>query len=64
MATYIELFLNINKYIYDNCGNKRNFEPFSPVSTHCDFEIWLKGAIKQIWSNSQLKLCFGIYIEI
>ena len=24
MATYIELFLNLNKYIYDNRENKRN----------------------------------------
>ena len=57
MATYIELFLNLNKYIYDNRENKRNIESFNPVSIHCDFEIELIGSIKQVWPNSELKLC-------
>ena len=47
MATYIELFLNLNAYIYDNRENKRNMEPLNPVSIHYYFEIGLIGAIKQ-----------------
>ena len=54
MVTYIELFLNLNKYIYDNRENKRNIEHFNPVSINCDFEIRLIGAIKQVWQNSEL----------
>ena len=57
MATYIELFLNLNTYIYDNRENKRNMEPFNPIFIYCFFEIGLIGAIKQVWSKSELKLC-------
>ena len=57
MATYIELFLNLNKYIYDNSEIKRKISPFNPVYIHCDFEIGLIGTIKQVWPNSELKLC-------
>ena len=65
MATYIELFLNLNKYIYDNRENKRNIESFNPVSIHCDFEIELIGSIKQVWPNSELKLClWNLYRNI
>ena len=56
MATYIELFLNLNKYIYDNRENKRNMEPFNPISIIYDFEIGLIGAIKQVWLNNEVKL--------
>ena len=57
MATYIELFLNLNKYIYDNSEIKRKISPFNPFSIHCDFEIGLIGVIKQVWPNRELKLC-------
>ena len=37
MAAYIEQFLNLNIYIYDNRENKRNIEPFNLVPIHCYF---------------------------
>ena len=64
MATYIELFLNLNTYIYDYRENKRNMEPLIPVSIHYYFEIGLIGAIKQDGQTVNLNYVYGIYIEI
>ena len=57
MGTYIELFENLKTYVFDNRENKRNTDPFNPVCIHCDFGIGLIGEIKQIWPNSEIKLC-------
>ena len=57
MGTYIELFLHFNDFIFANRENKRNKEQFCPITVHCDFEIGLIGAIKQVWPNCELKLC-------
>ena len=65
LATYIELFLNLNIYIYNNRENKRNIEPFNTVTNHYDFETGLIGAIKQVWPSSELKLClWNLYRNI
>lgn len=57
MSTYIDLFVNINNIIFNNRENKRNEEAFNPQIIHCNFEIGIIGAIKQVWPNIELKLC-------
>ena len=57
MSTYIEVLMNLNEIIYNNRENKRIIEVFNPRTIHCDFELGIIGALKQVWPNSEIKLC-------
>ena len=47
MSTYIELFMHLNDFIFENRENKRNKEHFCPITVHCDFEIGLIGLLNK-----------------
>jgi len=49
--------MNLNEIIYNNRENKRIIEVFNPRTIHCDFELGIIGALKQVWPNSEIKLC-------
>ena len=57
MNSYIELFDNIKNFTYNNRENKRDTDLRLPLIIHCDFEQALIGAIKQIYPNTEIKLC-------
>ena len=47
----------LNEIIYSNRENKRVVEEFNPRTIYCDFELGIIGALKQVWPNSEIKLC-------
>ena len=49
--------MKLNEIIFDNRENKRILEGFSPRTIHCDFELGIIGGLKQVWPNSEIKLC-------
>lgn len=57
MSKYIEVFMKLNEIIFDNRENKRILECFSPRTIHCGFELGIIGGLKQVWPNSEIKLC-------
>ena len=57
LGSYIEFLDNIKTYAYKNRENKRNINPWFPKSMHCDFEIAIISAIKQVFPNTEIKLC-------
>ena len=57
LGSYIELLDNIKTYVYNNRENKGNISIWIPKVIHCDFEIAIISAIKQIFPNTEIKLC-------
>ena len=57
MLFYIEVFMKLYEIIFDNRENKRILEDFSPPTIHCDFELGIVGGLKNVWPNSEIKLC-------
>ena len=57
LGSYIEFLDNIKTYVYNNRENKRNINPWFPKVMHCDFEIAIISAIKQVFPNTEIKLC-------
>jgi hypothetical protein len=56
-SSYIEFLDTIKNYIYDNRENRNNLEVWTPKTFHCDFELSIIIAIKQIFPNTEIKLC-------
>lgn len=52
MAFYIELLDNIKSQVYNNLENKRVEKKNLPKNIHCDFELALIEAIRQIYHNT------------
>ena len=57
LGTYVELLDNIKDYVYNNRENTRNINPWVPKIIPCDFEISIISAIKQVYPNTEIKLC-------
>ena len=57
LGTYVELLDNIKDYVYNNRENTRNINPWVPKIIPCDFEISIILAIKQVYPNTEIKLC-------
>lgn len=57
MSSYIGFLDNIKAYVYNNRENKRVEKENLPKVIHCDFELALIGAIRQIYPNTEIKLC-------
>ena len=57
LNSYIELLDNIRIYTFNNRENKRNTDQRIPLTIHCDFEQAIIGAVKQVYPNSEIKLC-------
>ena len=57
LNSYIELLDNIKIYTFNNRENKRNMDQRLPLTIHCDFEQAIIGAVKQVYPNSEIKLC-------
>ena len=57
LNSYIELLDNIKTFTFNNRENKRNMDQRLPLTIHCDFEQDIIGSVKQIYPNSEIKLC-------
>lgn len=57
MQTYIELFNRVKDFVFHNRENKRFDESFMPSTIHCDFELGFIVGIRQVFPNSEIKLC-------
>ena len=55
--SYIEFLDNIKDFVFENRENKRNSEPWYPKTMHCDFELAIINSIRQVFPNSEIKLC-------
>ena len=56
-GSYVELLDNIKIYAYNNRENRRNINPWVRKIIHCDFEISIISAIKQVYPNTEIQLC-------
>ena len=57
LNSYIEFLDNIKTYSFNNRENKRDMNQREPLNIHCDFEQAIIGAIRQVYPNSEIKLC-------
>ena len=57
MESYVEFLDQIKNYVYANRENKRILEYNDPINIHCDFEMAIIRAIKQVYPNTEIKLC-------
>lgn len=57
MNSYVEFLDQIKYYVYANRENKRILEYNDPINIHCDFEMAIIRAVKQVYPNTEIKLC-------
>ena len=57
LNSYIEFLDNIKTYSFNNRENKRDMNQREPLNIHCDFEQAIIRAIRQVYPNSEIKLC-------
>ena len=55
MENYVEFLNQIKNYVYANRENKRILEYNDPINIHCDFEMSIIRAVKQVYSNTEIK---------
>ena len=56
-GSYIEFLDKVKNYVYINRKNKRSLEDNAPINIHCNFELSIINAIKQVYPSSEIKLC-------
>lgn len=64
MESYVEFLDQIKNYVYANRENKRILEYNDPINIHCDFEMAIIRAVKQVYPNTEIKLCLWHCIVI
>lgn len=57
MESYVEFLDHIKNYVYASRENKRILEYNDPINIHCDFEMAVIRAVKQVYPNTEIKLC-------
>ena len=55
-ASYIEYLDNIKTYVYNSRENKNINSLWEPITIHCDFELSLIKAFKQVFDSTEIKL--------
>ena len=55
--SYIEFMDNVKTFVFEHRENKRNSEQWYPKTIHCDFELAIINSIRQVFPNSEIKLC-------
>ena len=55
--SYIEFLDNIKMFVLEHRENKRNSEQWYPKNIHCDFELSIINSNRQVFPNSEIKLC-------
>ena len=55
--SYIEFMDNVKTFVFEHRENKRNSDQWYPKIIHCDFELAIINSIRQVFPNSEIKLC-------
>ena len=62
LGSNVELLDNIKIYVYNNRENRWNINPWVPRIIHCDFEISIISAIKQVYPLHWNKIVLMAFI--